>query len=273
MKNNTCKSFDNSILLVIIIGVTIIIYAIGVSVFLARGDDKTVGAFEAISSVTGVILSICTIFYVVKAYQQQLKQNELQNHQIEIQKKEIEDNKRDIENNRVIDAVYKQLEFTNSELKEYYNEIKEPISLVFSVDNSFNEMPLYTWIFNIMNTNYILFDNILDESFLDDKEKVVIRNIIGTNIYYKAILLFMQFHQIVKSVGGKENYINLYRSYIKNSIQESLNVADNFSSTEIQDKYNYWAIRSNELIENLFDNSKNLEMYIEKYKKKMMIYR
>jgi len=122
-----------------------------------------------------------------------------------------------------------------------------------------------------MNTNYILFDNILDESFLDDKEKVVIRNIIGTNIYYKAILLFMQFHQIVKSVGGQENYINLYRSYIKNSIQESLNVADNFSSTEIQDKYNYWVIRSNELIENLFDNSKNLEMYIEKYKKKMMI--
>lgn len=227
-------------------------------------DNNGYNSINALIALLALLVNIITIFFLYINYKQQQKH-------INKQEEEINNNRKDIEYNRVLDTVYKQLEFTNNELKEYYNEIVNPISVLYHIENTFDEMPRYTWIFNIMNTNYKLFDSILDDSNLDDKQKEVITNIIGANIYFKAILLYMQFHQIVKSVGGKDGYIKQYRDFINKEIQESLRVMDNINDSEIQNKYNLTMIRGNELVEDLFYNTEKLEVYIEKYKKKLNI--
>lgn len=94
--------YDDVILLAVIIFIVAILYVLGIALFIAKGDDKTVGAFEAISGVSGLLLSISTVFYVIKTYSTQKEQVRVQNVQIDMQKQEIEDNKKDLEYNRAL---------------------------------------------------------------------------------------------------------------------------------------------------------------------------
>lgn len=53
---------DDTIVLALLISGVLVCFTIGVSVFIVKGNDKTVGAFEAISAVGGLLLSISTVF-------------------------------------------------------------------------------------------------------------------------------------------------------------------------------------------------------------------
>lgn len=132
--------YDDSIILLLAFLAVFILYAIGVVLFISKGDEKTLGAFEAITGISGLILSFGTVYYVVKTYQSQQQQIIMQKKQIRIQQDEILANKKDVEFNRTLDIIYKQLEYTNIVFKpiadEYYSSLKEVASLEEIFDNA-----------------------------------------------------------------------------------------------------------------------------------------
>lgn len=191
--------YDNKILLASLIGLALILYAIGVAVFLNKGDDKTVGAFEAVSSVTGIILSICTIFYVVKAFEQQKRQNDIQSEQINIQKDEIENNRQDAEFIRVIDVVFRQMELSLPNMKnnwyvnlerELLDDFKGDGDKANYIDDYKNEILNY-----LMNTSKHIenFIFIIKSSGLDFNRKDYIKNLVINNLNSDFKYLFERF--------------------------------------------------------------------------------
>lgn len=219
--------WDNGITLVCLIGGGLIAYVIGVVVFLEKGNEKTVGAFEAISSVTGVILSVCTIFYVVRAYLQQKRQNEIQTEQIKIQKEEIENNRKDAEFNRALDTVYKQLEYSKNIFLVNVQNIEKVRDLTYTTKFIECNISLFLIVFVKLEYELGLIKRLLDRSNLEKKDKEYFYKIFTSNIPYDYKIVIGKVIRCLKQIKNTDSEFRQileekYRDIIYNSSENRI---------------------------------------------------
>lgn len=236
-----------------------IVFAILYIVVDKKADEKDFKIFDVVTPILALIISVIGSIYVYNAYQ-------AQREQIAIQKQEIEDSKRDAEYNRILDTIYRQLEFSNNELREYFNEINEPIKLIISLDDSFERLTAYCWMFKILDVNFRIFDKILNNTLLDDRDKILIVDIISTNLYLKPSMFYMQFANTVKNVGGKDNYINEMMRISEERKKIFPNIMHSPNPTK-ELEYEHLINNAQEYLVDVFENSKDLDFYLNKFKK------
>lgn len=203
--------YDDTIKVALVFLVLFVCYCIGVSVFISKGDDKLVGAFEAITGLSGLVLSFGTVFFVVKTYSAQKEQIRIQNIQIDIQKQEIEDNKKDLEFNRALDIVYKQLEHSKEKLvatKEEYKKYCEDIS---NYNKWFDIVPEIYNLVNLVNYENRFYTRLLAKSLLEQDNKDYLFQIYTSNFKYefKQILI-----RSIVYMRKQANVIELYEEHI-----------------------------------------------------------
>jgi len=255
---------DKSILpksTVLPLAIVILVIVFGVVYILVdkNAEDKDYKVFDVVTPLLALFISVIGSIYVYNAYK-------AQQEQLKIQKDEIERNQKDVEYNRVLDTVYRQLEFSNNELREYFNEITEPIKLLISLEDSFDRLFAYCWMFKILDVNFRIFDKILDNTILDEQDKILIVDIISTNLYLKPSMFYMQFSNTVKKIGGKEKYIN---EMIRIS-EDRKNIFRSIVHSPIPNKeleYEHLINNAQEYLVDVFKNSKDLDFYLNKYKK------
>ncbi|WP_343556324.1 hypothetical protein [Sphingobacterium sp.] len=171
-----------------------ILYAIGVALFISKGDEKTIGAFEAITGISGLILSFGTVYYVVKTYQAQKQQIGVQKIQIKIQQDEIFANKKDLEFNRTLDIVYKQLEYTNKIFEKledsYYTKLRgvDDLTYIFNCTHHFNH------IFGQMIEQINFYIKIIDKDIFQLQDRRILHQILSACINQNIIELYTKFN-------------------------------------------------------------------------------
>jgi len=136
-KNKKSWYYDDVIILALVFIVLMIVYAVGVSVFIAKADDKAIGAFEVVTGISGLVLSLGTVFYVIQAYKAQREQIGIQNIQIEVQQREIEQNNKDVQFNRSVDIIYRQVSLSKDKLKATKEDFIKYCSNIISVNRLF----------------------------------------------------------------------------------------------------------------------------------------
>lgn len=248
----------------------ILIIAFGVVYILVdkNAEDKDYKIFDVVTPLLALIISVIGSVYVYNAYS-------AQQEQIKIQKDEIERNRKDVEYNRVLDTVYRQLEFSNNELTEqeklYYQAYKSHRNLEHIV----NYLSQYTWMFKLMETHYKFFDRILDSNNLQDNEKLILIEIIGANYNYKLVFLYMNLSNIISKEGGFPNVKDAYIKLIYNKLLENeckkIGLKSTGNITEIINyvkiKYQQELIEAENIVKDLNNNMLRLQHYIDRYKK------
>lgn len=106
MKSDKTTTFS------IIAFIIVLLYGYIFYLVYSRAEQQHFNAFEVVTGLSGLIISIVTIYFVFNTYDVQLKQ-------IAQQKGQIEDNKKDVEFNRALDMVFRQLEITGNNIKEF----------------------------------------------------------------------------------------------------------------------------------------------------------
>lgn len=171
----------------------------------------------------GLITSAITIIFVYRTYH--------------LQKIQIEESKKDVEYNRVLDMVYKQLEYTKKSFEEY-KTIGLPITNQSNKQRSnksfyeqFKEIAKQTIIPPINSTNQIniiklsiitkalynlipileVYDHIINESSLENKQKNFLIKLVVDNLDKELIERVEQIQKAYHSLQTeyKEDYINL----------------------------------------------------------------
>lgn len=207
-KKNTPSYRSDSVKISIFFLLAFILYAVGVVVFISKGDDKTVGAFEAVTGVSGLILSFATIFYVAKAYGQQKRQNDIQSLQIETQKKQIEENKKDVEFNRALDIVYRQLEHSKDKLVATEADFMKYSSSMKNTEDLLQKYSGILQYFILLNYENQFFIKLLENVNLDGETKKFLFRIHTSNLsyFYKLII-----QNTIRIVNNSENIINSFK--------------------------------------------------------------
>ncbi|WP_312190381.1 hypothetical protein [Sphingobacterium sp.] len=206
--------YDDSIILLLAFLAVFILYAIGVALFISKGDEKTLGAFEAITGISGLILSFGTVYYVVKTYKAQQQQIIMQEKQIRIQQDEILANKKDVEFNRTLDIIYKQLEYTNIVFKpiadEYYSSLKE----VATLEEIFDNAAQYNWIFLLMIEQFNFYDLIINKDIFHKPDIQILNKIVYSSVNQKIIHLYNKFTMAVVFEHDTDELKKKYSEFI-----------------------------------------------------------
>lgn len=206
--------YDDTILLAIIILVVFVLYSAGIAVFIAKSDDKTVGAFEAISGVSGLLLSISTVFYVIKTYTAQKEQVRIQKDLIDFQKDEINRNRRDVDFNRVLDLVYKQLEYTDKRLLKLSESHFKLLFNLVKGNAYYAESISFNWIFIKLIEEFQLYDSIIDNGHLDIYNVNLVYDVIITNINQELILLYKMYFRFLEFTIDENEIKAKYEIYL-----------------------------------------------------------
>ena len=242
----------SSILLTLLI-LYVILYLLFI---LSRANEADKTLFDTIGNILGLGINAMTIFFVYKTYKSQ-------KDQIEFQQIEIEKNKKDVEFNRTLDIVYRQLEFTERELKEQEVEWYLKLSSLKTNIEIYQYIRTFKWIFKIMLMHYIFFESLIKKSKLDDKEISIIDEIIGANVNYKLVHLFWFLKSKMDSDKG---FSKEYLVYIKNlRIQMELKEISTRKSHEESDTFYKENLKGfEELVKN---DMKELLVYVNRFKK------
>jgi len=231
-----------------------ICYCIGVSVFISKGDDKLVGAFEAITGLSGLVLSFGTVFFVVKTYSAQKEQIRIQNIQIDIQKQEIEENKKDLEFNRALDIVYRQLEHTNSKFT-YINEPSHKVlNSLYNRKVLFkNILPVKTFL-NDYKSEIALYITIIGLERLTSSQKIQLGAIFNLNTSFQLSTIYNDIYNIIND--EKEDIQGYFNGYILEKYV--LDECFNFDGWSEQKKREHTIEKFNKELNEEFDTFKNL---------------
>ena len=226
MENQNKKKtwyYDDTIVLMLIFLIVFTLYTIGVAVFISKSDEKTVGAFEAITGISGLILSFGTVYYVVKTYQAQKQQIRMQENQIRIQQEEILGNKKDLEFNRKLDIIYRQLEYSNIIFKKIEDQYHERIKFNASINYVFSYTISFDYIFKQLIEQLKFYVKLIDNELFQNKDKEILYKIVmaSTNPYILAL-----YNRFTKSINLSTDMNELkkqYNEYIVNKYLTKIN--------------------------------------------------
>jgi len=159
-------------------------------------DNHGYNSINALIALLALLVNIITIFFLYINYQQQQKH-------IKTQEEELNNNKQDTEFNRLLDIIYKQLEYTNDALEELDGDVftnltnslnlevdeklKDDISAIYFASN--DELISYM---HHVNDRLQVYNTLFKSSGLDDKLLDKLKVILITNFGWETL------HYIIK---------------------------------------------------------------------------
>ncbi len=173
---------------------------------------------NSISLVTMIVTGI-TLVFLYKTLKQQQEQ--------------IDKTNQDVEYNRIIDILYKQLEYSKKRLFETENlseVIKEFVynhRYIFCYVIEEDDLPEFMTLFNILGEDLMIYNDVLQKSNLDDENKKDLIHLIVNNLYPNLILSIQAFQGTFQNYQN-DNVHSQYNQAIINNIEFNLSLILSF---------------------------------------------
>jgi len=207
MDNQQKKSLlPNNILIPVLFVLFTLAFGIVYILVDKNADEKDYKIFDVVTPLLALIISVIGAVYIYNAYQ-------AQQEQIRIQKQEIKDNRKDIEYNRLLDIVFRQLEFSKTELsnlKDVYYKTFINHQTSYSV---FPELSSYKYLCSVLLMYYQFFDKIITSSNINNEDKKTLINVISNNTIIELPMLIIKLGSIFKYSDDSKPTKEVLESY------------------------------------------------------------
>lgn len=267
------KSIFLIICLLIVFVYTYIFYLV-----YSRAEQQHFNAFEVVTGLSGLVISILTIYYVYNTYDVQMKQMELQREQMDIQRNELEENRaeleknrRDAEFNRTVDLTYKQITLVNERvsllkydsLLKKFSEIRDGETfqtLLILLDNRRQTEGFAKMFWNDCKIYLdIIFNNILD---IDQRD--LLRNIVTNNTHWDMFDVNFYIYDTLKEIfdeNGKRLHRTEFEAVIHSYVRqynETHHKPESFRFTPLENEDVIYQLKR------IYRNSLNVTTFLEK---------
>lgn len=223
-KDTTEKKYKDLLVTLIIVAV----FLIGIFIHCYWKNkilDESVGynSINSVISLLALIINIITIFFVYRAYNSQVMQ-------IELQKTEITENKKETEFNRILDIIYKQLEFNINILsneKSTFNKINEHI-IFQNKSNIISNLEDISRLSILINDEINFYISLINKANLEINDKKFLFNIVYKNLgndYIEFLMYIGQFENIIFNCATYDNDVGdfkkeFFESYIDSNYEK-----------------------------------------------------
>jgi len=224
---------------------------ITIALVLILNNNKAGNISEIIQAVTGVLtllLTVVTVIYVYKAFNEQKRQNDNNEHQ-------ITQNNYDLEYNRCLDLIYRQIELNKKAIEKFQGNINK-----LNGYETPNQIPYYISHLTVVISNFHRFcqiiETFLQRSILHPNDKGYLFILFSENLPPDLHLIPIRFKNHIDLLGKNIKEVRNksridYISFVKSNYQKNnIGLEDKW----VNDYMKKFEIEHNEEIENYLRN-------------------